>query len=261
MEYISSKENKTIKYIKKLISSASFRREEGLFVAEGLRLCEDALRSGAFIVCALFSESLAEKHPGLVDRAAAASRESYAVRDSIFCTVSDTKTPQGVLFVIKTLDKKLDFDTMKKNGKILALEAIQDPVNLGTILRSAEALGAGAVVLSRDCCDVYAPKVIRGSMGAVFRLPLMVADSLPDFIAAFNRVGASYAAVLERDARVVSTCDFSSLSLCVLGNEGSGLTPETVSACTHKVFIPMPGGAESLNVSAAAAILLWEMIR
>ena len=261
MEYISSKENQTIKYIKKLISSASFRREEGLFVAEGLRLCEDALRSGAAVTCALFSETLAAKNPALVGRVSAVCREVYAVRDSIFSTVSDTKTPQGVLFVIKRLDKKLDFDTMKKNGKILALEAIQDPVNLGTILRSAEALGADAVVLSRDCCDVYAPKVIRGSMGAVFRLPLTEAEDLSDFITAFNRIGTSYAAVLDRDSRIVSECDFSSLSLCALGNEGNGLTPATVAACTHKVFIPMPGGAESLNVSAAAAILLWEMIR
>ena len=261
MEFISSKENKTIKYIKKLNTSASLRREEGCFVAEGLRLCEDALRSRATILCALFSESFAEKNGALVDRTAAVCSELYRVRDSIFSAVCDTKTPQGVLFVIKRLDKNLDFDTMNKNGKILALESIQDPVNLGTILRSAEALGAGAVVLSRDCCDIYAPKVIRGSMGAVFRLPFMTADSLPEFIAAFNRVGTSYAAVLDRDSRVVSECDFSSLSLCAVGNEGNGLTPETVAACTHKVFIPMPGGAESLNVSAAAAILLWEMIR
>lgn len=261
MEYISSKENKTIKYVKKLASSASFRREEGRFIAEGLRLCEDALRSGAEIVCALFSESLADRNTGLIDRTAQVCRELYTVRDGIFSTVSDMKTPQGVLFVIKTLDKRLDFDTMRKNGKVLALESIQDPVNLGTILRSAEALGADAVVLSRDCCDIYAPKVIRGSMGAVFRLPFMTVDSLPDFITRFNRVGTSYAAVLDRESRIVSDCDFSALSLCALGNEGSGLTDAAVAACTHKVFIPMPGGAESLNVSAAAAILLWEMIR
>ena len=261
MELISSKENKTIKYIKKLLTSASFRREEGLFVAEGLRLCDDALRSGAPIVCALFSESFSGREAAFIARTRAVCRELYAVRDSIFSAVCDTKTPQGVLFVIKTLDKTLDFDTMKKNGKILALESIQDPVNLGTILRSAEALGAGGVVLSRDCCDIYAPKVIRGSMGAVFRLPFMTADSLPDFITAFNRIGTSYAAVLDRESRVVSECDFSALSLCAVGNEGNGLSPATVAACTHKVFIPMPGGAESLNVSAAAAILLWEMIR
>lgn len=247
--------------IKKLISSASFRREEELFVAEGMRLCGDALRSGAQVVTALFSESFAQKDGAFVDECKACAGECFLVRDSIFSALSDTKTPQGVLFVIKRLDKPIDFDTMKKNGKILALESVQDPVNLGTILRTAEALGVCAVVLSRDCCDIYAPKVIRGSMGAVFRLPFMTADSLPDYIAAFNRFGTSYAAVLDRESRAVQECDFSALSLCALGNEGNGLTPETVAACTHKVYIPMAGGAESLNVSAAAAIILWEMIR
>ena len=261
MEYISSKENKTIKYIKKLLSSASFRREEGLFAAEGLRLCADALRSGAEVTIALFSESFAQKNADFAAECEAACRERYLVRDSIFSALSDTKTPQGVLFVIKRLDKTLDFDTMKKNGIILALESIQDPVNLGAILRSAEALGADAVVLSRDCCDIYAPKVIRGSMGAVFRLPFTSAEDLPAFITEFNRYGASYAAVLDRDSRILSECDFSALSLCALGNEGNGLSPAAVAACTHKLFIPMPGGAESLNVSAAAAIILWEMIR
>ena len=261
MELITSKENKTIKYIKKLLSSASLRREEGLFAAEGVRLCTDALISGATVVTALFSESFAGTDAAFVGRTQAVCRECYAVRDSIFSALSDTKTPQGVLFVIKRLDKTLDFDTMKKNGKILALESIQDPVNLGTILRSAEALGADAVVLSRDCCDIYAPKVIRGSMGAVFRLPFMTTGDLPAYIARFNRIGTSYAAVLDRDSSIVQECDFSSLTLCALGNEGNGLTAETAAACTHKLYIPMAGGAESLNVSAAAAIILWEMIR
>ena len=261
MELITSKDNKTIKLIKKLMSSASFRREEGLFVAEGERLCADALRSGAKVKEACFSESYAQKGGRLIAEAAQAGIGRLFVRDSIFSALCDTKTPQGVLFVIKRLDKTPDFDKMKKNGNILALECVQDPVNLGTILRSAEAFGVDAVVLSRDCCDVYAPKVIRGSMGAVFRLNFTVTDDLPAFIAGFNRIGTSYAAVLDREARPVSKYDFSSLSLCALGNEGSGLSDETVAACTHKLFIPMAGGAESLNVSAAAAIILWEMIK
>jgi len=261
MERITSKDNKTIKYIKKLIASASFRREEGCFVAEGVRLCGDALRSGAAVTLAVFSESYEAKNGSLIGSCREAGVTCCCVRDSIFCALSDTKTPQGVLFVIKRLDKTLDFDTMRKNGNILALESVQDPVNLGTILRSAEALGVDAVVLSRDCCDVYAPKVIRGSMGAVFRLPMMIAPDLPAFIGEFNRVGASYAAVLDRQARPVSEYDYSSLSMCVLGNEGNGLTDAAVAACTHKLFIPMPGAAESLNVSAAAAIILWEMIK
>lgn len=261
MEIISSKENKKIKYLKKLLSSASFRRQEGVFAAEGLRLCSDALQSGAQVVSAYFSESFVEKNGAFAEKAQARAKEAFLLKDHLFAAVSDTKTPQGVLFVIKRLDKTLDFDRIKDNGKVLALETVQDPVNLGTILRTAEAFGIGAVVLTRDCCDIYAPKTARGSMGAVFRLPFMITDDLPAFIEEFNAYGTSYAAVLDQDSVSLNDCSFEGAVLAVVGNEGSGLTDETIKACTHKLFIPMRGKAESLNVSAAAAIILWEMIR
>ena len=261
MEYISSKENKQIKYIKKLMASASFRKKEGLFVAEGLRLCADALRSGAEVVTAMFSESFVEKNAGFERQVGETVRARLYVRDSIFSAVSDTATPQGVLFVIKRLDKTIVFDKMKNNGKVLALENIQDPANLGTILRTAEAFGVDAVVLSEGCCDVYAPKVSRGSMGAIFRLPLTVTEDLPALIGRFNAFGRSYAAVLDRESVSLSDCDLSGAALAVIGNEGNGLTQETIDACTHKLFIPMRGGAESLNASVAASIILWEMIK
>ena len=261
MELISSKENKKIKYLKKLSSSASYRREEGVFVAEGLRLCSDALRSGAEVVSACFSESFCEKNRSFVEETAASVGRSYMLKDSIFSAVSDTKTPQGVLFVIKRLDKSLDFDTIKNNGKVLALETVQDPVNLGTILRSAEALGIDAVVMSSDCCDIYAPKTARGSMGAVFRLPFMITDDLPGFIGRFNAFGRSYAAVLDKDSVLLTDCDLTGAVMAVLGNEGNGLSEKTIRACTHKLYIPMRGSAESLNVSAAAGIIIWEMMK
>ena len=261
MELISSKENKRIKYLKKLLSSASFRREEGVFVAEGLRLCRDALDSGAQVTSAYFSESFPDKDPGFAQRTQNAVRDCFVLKDGIFSAVSDTKTPQGVMFVIKRLDKTIDFAKIKNNGKVLALENVQDPVNLGAILRTAEALGTDAVVLTGDCCDYCSPKVARGSMGALFRLPLMTVDSLPEFIGEFNSFGTSYAAVLDRDSLSLDNCRFDGAVLAVVGNEGSGITPETVAACTHKLYIPMRGGAESLNVSAAAGIIIWEMIK
>jgi len=261
MEYISSKENKRIKYLKKLNSSASYRREEGVFAAEGLRLCSDALDSGADIVSAYFSESFYNRYPEFIEQAEDVAKESFLLKDSIFSAVSDTKTPQGVLFVIKTLDKTIDFDTIKDNGKVLALENVQDPVNLGTILRTAEALGIDAVVLSSGCCDVYSPKVVRGSMGAVFRLPMHITADLSEFIEGFNSFGTSYAAVLDRDSVSLSEGLCKGAVLAVVGNEGNGMTDEAIAACTNKLYIPMRGGAESLNVSAAAGIIIWEMVK
>ncbi|MBQ3417193.1 MAG: RNA methyltransferase [Ruminococcus sp.] len=261
MELIISKDNTKIKYVKKLIASSSFRKEEGLFVAEGKRLCDDALRSGAGVALALFSEDFCQNHPDDLERFRHSADQSFLVRNSIFCALSDTKTPQGVLFVIKTLDKPIDFDKMNKNGKIAALESIKDPSNLGTILRSAEAFGVDLVVLSDDCCDIYSPKVIRGSMGALFRQAVCIVDDLPAFIERFNHNGTSYAAVLDRDSVSLSEICFSSPSLVCIGNEGRGLSERVISSCSEKVFIPMLGDAESLNASVAASILMWEMIK
>ena len=247
MEQISSKENKRIKTIKKLLSSASFRREEGVFVAEGLRLCGDAIKSGAEIVSAFFSESFYAKNASFVQDAASITDQTFLLKDNIFSAVSDT------------LDKTIDFDKIKNNGKVLALETVQDPVNLGTILRTAEALGVDLVVLTRDCCDIYAPKVARGSMGAVFRLSFHITDDLPGLIGRFNAFGTTYAAVLDENSVSLNDCSFEGAVLAVVGNEGNGITPKTIEACTHRLYIPMRGDAESLNVSAAASIILWEM--
>lgn len=261
MELITSKDNQKIKYVKKLLSSSSFRGEEGCFAAEGKRLCEDAVRSGAFITLALFSEDFCREHPADCERLSASADQSFLVRNSIFCALSDTKTPQGVLFVLKTLDKPIDFDKMNKNGKIVALESIKDPSNLGTILRSAEAFGVDLVVLSADCCDIYSPKVIRGSMGALFRQAVCIADDMPAFISRFSENGKSYAAVLDRESAPLTEIRFSTPCLVCIGNEGRGLSKEVISSCSDKVFIPMSGDAESLNASVAASILMWEMIK
>lgn len=261
MERITSKDNKRIKQIAKLIASSSRRREEGAFVCEGQRLCDDALHSSCTVLTAVFSDTFMDKHGAFVDRAAAAVQIAISVPDSIFCALSDTKTPQGVLFVLKTLDKSPDFDTIKQNGKVFALESIQDPTNLGTILRTAEALGLDAVVLSADCCDVYAPKVLRGSMGAVFRLPLIIADDLAEWIRGFNRCGVSFAAVLDRDSVSLRDADLTAPVLAAVGNEGNGLSDRVIEACSHKLFIPMAGDAESLNASVAASVIMWEMIK
>lgn len=261
MELITSKDNAKIKYVKKLLSSSSFRRKEGLFVAEGKRLCKDAALSGAEVALALFSEDFCREHPSDTKELSGCAKQSFYVRNSIFSVLSDTKTPQGVLFVIKTLDKPIDFDKMNKNGKIVALESIQDPSNLGTIFRSAEAFGVDLVVLSDDCCDLYSPKVIRGSMGALFRQAVYIADDLPAFIRRFSESGMSFAAVLDRDSAPLTAIRFSAPCLVCIGNEGSGLSEETTASCSKKVFIPMRGDAESLNAAAAASILMWEMIK
>lgn len=260
MLFVTSKDNSNIKQTVKLKSSAKERRKSGLFLAEGLRICLDAVKSGAQIQTLFVTEKAAEKHTNDFAILDSAAEKTICVSENIFALLSDTQSPQGFLSVIKALDKTNEFDTIKCNGKYLALDNVQDPNNLGTILRSAEAFNVSGVILSNDCCDIYNPKVVRGSMGAVFRIPFIVYNSVKEFIEE-NPTINSYAAVVNKDVQSISDVKFQTPCAVVVGNEGNGIKAETEKACTHKITIHMDGKAESLNASVAAAILMWEMMK
>lgn len=260
MLLLTSKDNTNIKAAVKLKKSAGFRRESGRFVAEGVRICMDAMYSSAKIETLFVTDNAAEKYSEEFSVLSEYADNTFCVPPSIFSLISDTKSPQGFLCIVKALDKSCQFDTIKNSDKFLALENIQDPSNLGTILRTAEALGVSGVIMSVDCCDVYSPKVVRGSMGAVFRLRFTLCDSIPDFISR-NFALNSYAAVVSDNACKITDIDFKYPCIVAIGNEGSGLKPETVSACDKSITIPMTGRAESLNAGVAASIIMWEMVR
>lgn len=255
---ITSKDNKIIKNISKLITKSKYRKEQGLFVVEGIRLCTDAVRSNANIDTFICTEEALNKYPEAVELLKVHSKNSYIVTPNIFSILSDTKTPQGVICVVKALDNKPQFD--KINNKYVLLQNMQDPSNLGAVLRSADALGFCGVILSKDCCDILSPKVCRASMGAVFRVPFMICDDECNFVKDFNKFGKSYAAVV-RNGTSITEFTYKGNSLICIGNEGNGLTDDLVSACSYSVTIPMKGNAESLNAAAAAGIIMWEMIR
>ncbi len=254
---ISGKNNELIKEIKKLMSSAKERRQRGLFAAEGVRLCRDALRSGAHIVYFLYTEEAAEKNKEDFGCIMSAADKCICVSGDIFKKISDTGTPQGFMCII---GNKLDtYITEIESGKrYLGLENIQDPSNLGTILRTAEALGSDGVIMSVGCCDVYSPKVVRGSMGAVFRIPFMIVEDMSEFVAYSGKIGIPTYASTPHDAENIEDTDFSRGGIMLIGNEGSGLKEETVRLCMKRVRIEMRGRAESLNAAAAAAILLYK---
>ena len=257
---ITSKDNPRVKQLVKLQKNARSRRQSGLFVAEGLRVCTDAMLSGAVIKTLYVTEQAAEKSPEQYEALSAYAEETVLLSGSVFSYVSDTQTPQGFLCTIKTLDKIRQFDTIKNGGKFLALDNVQDPNNLGTVLRSAEAFGVSGVILSSDCCDIYNPKVVRGSMGAVYRVPFNICDSIAAFLNEHPELH-SYAAVVGRDAKPITDIAFCAPCVAVIGNEGNGLKEETIDACEHRITIPMNGKAESLNASAAATVIIWEMLR
>ena len=227
-----------------------------MFVVEGVRLCSDALDSNMIIDEFYYTNVAMQKNGYVVERLRMAAMESFEVNELVFDKISDTVSPQGVLCVIKERDLSL---TVITDGRYLALEDISDPSNLGAIARTAEALGVDGLILTQGCCDIYNGKAQRASMGALFRLPILIVDKMSEFLKMQKLI--SYAAVPDRKAVPIAECSFENGGIIVIGNEANGLSDETILACSKKVTIPMKGKAESLNASAAATILLYEITR
>ncbi|MDP4119691.1 MAG: RNA methyltransferase [Bacillota bacterium] len=262
IQKITSRDNEKIKQSVKLLKSAKDRREQNAFIIEGARLCDEALKSGAQIEDAFFTETASEKFSELFNKAECSAENIHIVSDQILALLSDTKTPQGMVFTVTMLDKKNQFDTINRIGNYIALENISDPNNLGTILRTAEALGIDGVILSEDCCDIYSPKVVRGSMGAVFRVKVQIESDMIAWINKCNSNGmTTLASVPDCTAEKITDLQLKGAAVMLVGNEANGLTQEAIQACNSLVTIPMNGDAESLNASVAASILMWEMVR
>ena len=226
-------------------------------MCEGVRLCADALRSGIRAKAAFFTAAAAEKHADLL-ASLDNSVERYSLADSLFKFVSETQTPQGVMLLCEmhgTGNGSLSFN------KAVALECVQDPQNMGTILRTAEAFGIDCVILSKDCCDIFSPKVLRGSMGAVFRQKFFIAEDFYSTLTQLNNDGVKTYAAVPRNGVDIVSADFSSRCCTLIGNEGNGLTEKAIHLCSDKITIRMIGNAESLNAAVAASVAMWEMVR
>lgn len=254
---LTSRDNPLVKEMAKLLSDAKYRRKSGRFVIEGARLCEDAARSGVTIVAALSTASSAQRYAPQWQAVSATAQSSYTIGDAVSKHLSDTGSPQGMFCLCE--QREVPF-AVCVNGVYLALEDMQDPGNLGTVIRTAEALGADGILLSKGCCDLFNPKVLRASMGGVFRLPMRVCHDFVGELAALSETLPVLACVVDSDALPVMTAPKCG-AVAVIGNEGNGMTAAAIAACTHRVTIPMAGRAESLNASMAAGILLWELCR
>ena len=257
---ITAKTNEKIKAAVRLRDSAKARREENEFFLEGARLCADA--SGSVEVVRLFyTQKAKEKYFSEVSLLEQRAAESCEVSEEIAAKLSDTFSPQGIFCVCKTLDKKHYIDKIYSNAKIIALENIQDPANLGAIARTAEALGIGGAVLC-GCCDIYNPKAQRAAMGSLLRLPIITVDSMSEAMKDFEGRGyVTLSSTPSETAHDITVTDIGEKTVCVIGNEGNGVTQETAESCMYRVRVPMRGRAESLNASMAAAIIMWELMR
>jgi TrmH family RNA methyltransferase len=253
---ITARDNKLIKLIRSLQSSARARRENGLFVLEGLRICMDAEENGIIFKKLVISRSFGDKFPEAVERFSANSQALVRVPDNLFEYIADTDSPQGVIALAQLPEggKKPE-----KSGRYIALENVNDPSNLGAVARTAEALGESGIVVTVKGCDPYSPKALRASMGTLLRMPLYITDNV---CALAQSVGLrTFACVPASDAQRISDIAFSDGDMLLIGNEANGITDETEAVSDYLITIPMRGKAESLNAAVAASIAMWEMMK
>ena len=252
---ITSTRNSRIKEIKKLQAQVKARREANAFVVEGVRLCEEAVAAGWKTLFCIYSPDLNARGQALVDQLASRNVPTEAAAEHVIKAASDTQSPQGIILVLS-----MDPLPLPENPDlILILDHVQDPGNQGTLLRTAAAAGADAVLISEGSADVFAPKVIRSGMGAHFRLP--VATWTTDQMISFCRQQhlEMWAAVME-GGTPYTQAPLDAPAAVIIGSEAHGVGTE-LSQAARPIHIPMPGGGESLNAAAAGAILLYEAVR
>ncbi len=271
-EYITSRANAKVVTLGKL-SDKKYRDKEGLFLADGMKLSQEAVKYAS-------PESLILAESALDTPAATATADLYKAAgipitvfsDAAFDKISIEKSPDGMIAALAYMTglhvfaKRGDiskFDDWQKNRRLLMLDGIRDPGNLGTILRSAEAMGVTGVLLT-DCADIYNRKTVRAAMGTLFRMPLYIA-TVADTLPLIERMKASdrrvLAAALGEHTLTLGDYDVLATDCPVIGNEGHGLAQTTIDACTACVRIPMAGNTESLNAASAAMCILWESYR
>ncbi len=249
MEPITSRQNNMIKHIKKLALERKYRRSSGEFLCEGPKLLDEAVRWGFTPKCVL-AEDAAALHPwegmaktALVDR----QLLSYA---------SDTETPQGIVFTCAIPEEVRELP----GERLLVLDGVQDPGNVGTILRTADAFGADGVVLLPGCADPWSPKVVRSTMGACFRLPV-ISCTLDELMSLLEEKSIPlYATALREDTVDIRDADWTRYAV-VIGSEGRGVSDAVLERCEKTLKIPMRERCESLNAAMAAGIVLWEAFR
>lgn len=250
MDIISSRSNNKIKYIKELSKKAKKRKDERAFVAEGERLCSEIEKKDLKLI--VFSKSyngsLREKFKGFKD--------TINVEDDLMDYISSTKTNQGVLAVVGFQDME-----KPKGDFFIILENLQDPGNLGTIFRTAEAAGVDAVIMNSECADIYSPKVVRSTMGAIFRMPFVISDDILKTIEELKENGIKVYAAHLKGEKYHYEEDYRKGSAFLIGNEGNGLSNELSDASDIYIRIPMKGKTESLNAASAASVLMYEALR
>ncbi len=256
---IASTGNAKVKRLANLMKKKKARDGEKLYLVEGIRMFREVPKEDLLEVYA--SESFYKKEEAAIREALeGTSVREEILTDAVFAYVSDTKSPQGILCLVKQKDYKLE-DLLGDESQLMILEHLQDPGNLGTIFRTAEAAGVSGILMDKGCVDIYNPKTIRSTMGAIYRVPFLYTEDLHKTMKELQGRGLKiYAAHLE-DSLDYDVPDYRKATAFLIGNEGNGLSRETADLADQYIKIPMLGQVESLNAAVAATVLMFEAAR
>ncbi|MDD3349441.1 MAG: RNA methyltransferase [Eubacteriales bacterium] len=268
MKRITSQDNPVWKQIKKLQRKKG-RDAEASYLIEGFHLLEEALNTETRLTMTLIRESLLEDEPEemalLIERLESQGTKIFAAPNDGFDSVSDTETPQGILSVVKKRELSPDDfflnQSHKGTGNVIVLDRLQDPGNVGTILRTADAAGFLGALIVKGSADVYGAKVVRAASGSLFRLPLLFVDSPEDALSLLARFGKQTAATTPYGSQDYYECQIAENTAIVIGNEGAGVSESFLDKAKYRMKIPMESNVESLNAAVAAGILIFESTR
>lgn len=249
-----SKDNKLVKLGLKL-KQKKYRDEENKFIIEGIRFVEEGIISGD-VEHIFYSSKLLEKrgYERILDK----HFNAYEVSDAVLKELCDTENPQGIAAIVNK--RQWNVESIK-NDFILIADGVQDPGNMGTIIRTCDAAGVGAVAVIKGSVDIYNPKTLRSTMGSIFHIPVIIYEDFKSLAEELSLTGYNiYAASLESE-NYIYDCNFREKTAVVIGNEANGIPSEHIEMCTHKIKIPIVGTAESLNAAVAGAVIIYEVVR
>lgn len=257
---ITSTSNAKIKRLVNLKKKRKLRDTEKVFLVEGIRMFREAPEDKIREI--YVTESFLNRQNKLIEEKSRMSGATVEIlSDTVFEYASDTKTPQGILSVVRQMDYNIEEIAREDRPLLLVLDNLQDPGNLGTIVRTAEGAGVTGILMSKDCVDIYNPKTIRSTMGSIYRMPFVYEENFLEAIKVLKEKGIhTYAAHLE-GACVYDAEDYREGSAFFIGNEGNGLRDEVAQLAERYIKIPMCGQVESLNAAIAASVLMFEAAR
>lgn len=257
---ITSTSNSRVKRLANLIKKKKARDAEKVYIVEGIRMFKEVPEEELREV--YVSESFYKKEKDVIEGVLQGSSvKPELVTDSVYAHISDTKSPQGILCVIDQKEYTLEKIIREDDPHMIVLEHLQDPGNLGTIFRTAEAAGVTGIIMDKGCVDIYNPKTIRSTMGAIYRVPFVYVEDLHEIINTLKAQNIKVYAAHLKDSASYDEPDYTNGTAFLIGNEGNGLTKETADLADSYIKIPMAGQVESLNAAVAATVLMFEVSR